>query len=128
CSISQRAAIAALEQGLDTVLEMKEAFERRRELVYNLLKEIPGVKTNLPQGAFYFFPDISSFFGKKDAQGNVIKDSADLALYLLNEGHVATVGGESFGNNKYIRLSYAASDENLKEALRRIKEALGKLA
>lgn len=127
CSIAQRAGIAALEQGLDTVLEMKEAFERRRELVYNLLKEIPGVKTNLPQGAFYFFPDISSFFGKKDSQGNVIRDSADLALYLLNEGHVATVGGDSFGNNNYIRLSYAASDENLKEALRRIKDALGKL-
>lgn len=128
CSIAQRAGIAALEQGLDTVLEMKDAFERRRELVYRLLKDIPGVKTNLPQGAFYFFPDISSFFGKKDPQGQVIKDSADLALYLLNEAHVATVGGDSFGNNNYIRLSYAASDENLKEALRRIKEALGKLA
>ncbi|PPL00314.1 aspartate aminotransferase [Parapedobacter indicus] len=127
CSIAQRAGIAALEQGLDTVLEMKDAFERRRELVYNLLKDIPGVKTNLPQGAFYFFPDISSFFGKKDPQGNVIKDSADLALYLLNEAHVATVGGDSFGNNNYIRLSYAASDESLKEALRRIKDALGKL-
>ncbi len=127
CSIAQRAGIAALEQGLDSVMEMKEAFERRRELVYNLLKDIPGVKTNLPQGAFYFFPDISSFFGKKDAQGNAIKDSADLALYLLNEAHVATVGGDSFGNNNYIRLSYAASDENLKEALRRMKEALGKL-
>jgi len=127
CSIAQRAGIAALEQGLDTVLEMKDAFERRRELVYNLLKDIPGVKTNLPQGAFYFFPDISSFFGKKDLQGNVIKDSADLALYLLNEAHVATVGGDSFGNNNYIRLSYAASDESLKEALRRIKDALGKL-
>ncbi|SFC60731.1 aspartate aminotransferase [Parapedobacter composti] len=127
CSIAQRAGIVALEQGLDTVLEMKEAFARRRELVYNLLKEIPGVKTNLPQGAFYFFPDISSFFGKKDPQGNAIKDSADLALYLLNEAHVATVGGDSFGNNNYIRLSYAASDESLKEALRRIKEALAKL-
>ncbi|MGK6353269.1 pyridoxal phosphate-dependent aminotransferase [Parapedobacter sp. DT-150] len=128
CSIAQRAGIVALEQGLETVLDMKEAFARRRELVYNLLKEIPGVKTNLPQGAFYFFPDISSFFGKKDPQGQVIRDSADLALYLLNEGHVATVGGDSFGNNNYIRLSYAASDESLREALRRIKEALGKLA
>lgn len=127
CSITQRAGIAALEQGLDSVLEMKNAFERRRQLVYELLKDIPGVKTNLPQGAFYFFPDISSFFGKQDPQGNVINDSADLALYLLNEAHVATVGGDSFGNNNYIRLSYAASDENLREALRRIKEALGKL-
>lgn len=128
CSITQRAGIAAYEQGLSSVLEMKEAFARRRELVYNLLKEIPGVKTNLPEGAFYFFPDISSFFGKKDAEGNVIKDSSDLALYLLNVGHVATVGGDSFGNNNYIRLSYAASDENLVEALRRIKDALAKLS
>lgn len=128
CSIAQRAGIAAYTQGLESVLEMKEAFARRRDLVYNLLKEIPGVKTNLPEGAFYFFPDISSFFGKKDTNGNIIKDSADLALYLLNEAHVATVGGDSFGNNNYIRLSYAASDESLKEALRRIKEALATLS
>ncbi len=128
CSIAQRAGIVAYEQGLESVLEMKEAFARRRQLVYDLLNDIPGVKTNLPQGAFYFFPEISSFFGKKDPEGNEIKNSADLALYLLNYGHVATVGGDSFGNNNYIRLSYAASDENLKEALRRIKDALGKLA
>jgi len=128
CSISQRAGIAAYEQGLESVMEMKTAFARRRELVYNLLKEIPGVKTNLPQGAFYFFPDISSFFGKKDAGGNVIKDSADLSLYLLNEAHVATVDGGSFGNNDYIRISYAAADDLLIEALRRIKSALAKLS
>lgn len=127
CSISQRAGIAAYEQGLESVLEMKEAFARRRQLVYDLLNDIPGVKTNLPDGAFYFFPEISFFFGKKDPEGNVINNSADLALYLLNYGHVATVGGDSFGNNNYIRLSYAASDENLKEALRRIKEALANL-
>jgi aspartate aminotransferase len=127
CSIAQRAGIAAYEQGLETVLEMKKAFARRRQLVYDLLNDIPGVKTNLPDGAFYFFPEISSFFGKKDQEGNVIKDSADLALYLLNVGHVATVGGDSFGNNNYIRISYAASDESLIEALRRIKEALAKL-
>ena len=128
CSIAQRAGIVAYEQGLETVLEMKKSFARRRQLVYDLLNDIPGVKTNMPDGAFYFFPEISSFFGKKDADGNEIKDSADLALYLLNVGHVATVGGDSFGNNNYIRLSYAASDESLVEALRRIKEALGKLA
>lgn len=128
CSIAQRAGIVAYEQGLDTVNEMKKAFERRRQLVYDLLKGIPGVKTNLPEGAFYFFPEISSFFGKKDADGNVIKNSSDLALYLLNVGHVATVGGDSFGNDNYIRLSYAASDESLVKALRRIKEALGKLS
>lgn len=128
CSISQRAGIVAYTAGLDSVNEMKEAFLRRRQLVYDLLNEIPGVKTNLPEGAFYFFPEISSFFGKKDQEGNVINNSADLALYLLNVGHIATVGGDSFGNDNYIRLSYAASDENLREALRRMKEALGKLS
>ncbi|MCS4167182.1 Aspartate aminotransferase [compost metagenome] len=128
CSISQRAGIVAYEQGLESVNKMKEAFARRRQLVYDLLTEIPGVRTNLPEGAFYFFPEISSFFGKKDQDGNVIKNSSDLALYLLNVGHVATVGGDSFGNDNYIRLSYAASDESLIEALKRIKEALGKLA
>lgn len=126
-SIAQRAGIVAYEQGLESVNEMKKAFERRRGLVYQLLNDIPGVKTNLPQGAFYFFPDISSFFGKKDSAGNTIKDSSDLALYLLNEAHVATVDGGSFGNNNYIRISYAASDEQLTEALTRIKAALAKL-
>lgn len=127
CSISQRAGIAAYNDGLESVLIMKEAFARRRQLVYDLLSDIPGVKTNLPEGAFYFFPEVSSFFGKKDPNGNVIKGSADLALYLLNFGHIATVGGDSFGNDNYIRLSYAASDENLIEALRRMKEALANL-
>lgn len=127
CSISQRAGIIAYNEGLASVQTMKEAFLRRRQLVFDLLNNIPGVKTNLPEGAFYFFPEISSFFGKQDLNGNVIKNSSDLALYLLNEGHIATVGGDSFGNDNYIRLSYAASDENLKEALRRMKEALGKL-
>lgn len=127
CSIAQRAGIVAYQAGLESVEEMKKAFERRRQLVYDLLNDIPGVKTNLPQGAFYFFPEISSFFGKKDPDGNVISNSADLALYLLNFGHIATVGGDSFGNNNYIRLSYAASDDNLREALRRMKEALAKL-
>lgn len=128
CSIAQRAGIVAYNSGLESVLKMKEAFARRRQLVYDLLNAIPGVKTNLPEGAFYFFPQISSFFGKKDLQGNVISNSSELALYLLNEGHVATVGGDSFGNDNYIRLSYAASDESLIEALRRIKEALAKLS
>lgn len=127
CSIAQRAGIIAYSEGLESVHQMKEAFLRRRQLVYDLLNDIPGVKTNLPEGAFYFFPEISSFFGKKDPDGNIIKNSSDLALYLLNFGHIATVGGDSFGNDNYIRLSYAASDENLKEALRRMKEALGKL-
>ncbi len=128
CSISQRAGIIAYQDGLEEVNRMKEAFFRRRQLVYDLLKDIPGVKTNLPDGAFYFFPEISAFFGKKDSQGQIIQNSADLALYLLNEAHVATVGGDSFGNDNYIRISYAASDENLIEALKRIKVALAKLA
>lgn len=128
CSIAQRAGIVAYNEGLESVKIMKEAFVRRRKLVYDLLNAIPGIKTNLPEGAFYFFPQVSAFFGKKDSQGNVIKGSADLALYLLNEGHIATVGGDSFGNNDYIRLSYAASDESLIEALRRMKEALAKLS
>lgn len=127
CSIAQRAGIAAYEGGLESVLEMKKAFERRRTLVYNGLKEIADVKVNLPEGAFYFFPDVSAFFGRKDSNGNVIANSSDLALYLLNDAHVATVGGDSFGNNDCIRLSYAASDEQLTEALRRIKFALEKL-
>lgn len=127
CSISQRAGIVAYNDGLESVNEMKEAFTRRRQLVYDLLTEIPGIKTNLPEGAFYFFPEVSAFFGKKDRNGNVINGSADLALYLLNFGHIATVGGDSFGNDNYIRLSYAASDENLIEALRRMKEALAVL-
>jgi len=127
CSIAQRAGIAAYEGGLESVLEMKKAFERRRTLVYNGLKEITDVKVNLPEGAFYFFPDVSAFFGRKDSNGNVIANSSDLALYLLNDAHVATVGGDSFGNNDCIRLSYAASDEQLVEALRRIKAALEKL-
>ncbi|MFZ4861871.1 pyridoxal phosphate-dependent aminotransferase [Sphingobacterium sp. Mn56C] len=128
CSIAQRAGIAAYAGGLESVNKMKEAFARRRQLVYDLLNDIPGIKTNLPDGAFYFFPEVKSFFGKKDPEGNLIKNSGDLALYLLNYGHVATVDGGSFGNDNYIRLSYAASDESLTEALRRIKEALAKLA
>lgn len=127
CSIAQRAGIAAYEGGLESVLEMKKAFERRRELVYNALKNIPDVKVNLPEGAFYFFPDVSAFFGRRDETGRAIKDSSDLALYLLNEAHVATVGGDSFGNNDCIRLSYAAADDQLVEALNRIKTALGRL-
>ncbi len=127
CSIAQRAGIAAYEQGLDSVKEMRNAFERRRELVYNALKEIKGLKVNLPKGAFYFFPDVSAFFGKVDQKGNRIENAEDLALYLLNEGHIATVSGDAFGNNDCIRLSYAASDEQLIEATSRMRSALEKL-
>ena len=126
-SISQRAGLAAYEGGLDSVKEMREVFLRRRDLVYGLLKDIPGLKVNVPGGAFYFFPDVSSFLGKSTENGEVIKNSEDLALYLLNTGHVAVVSGDSFGDPKSIRISYAAADEKLIEAMKRIKEALGKL-
>jgi len=126
CSITQRAGTAAYQGGLESVYEMRDAFKRRRGLVYDLLKDIDGVNTNLPDGAFYFFPDVTSFFGKS-FNGKTIKDADDLSIYLLEEGHVATVGGDSFGDPKSIRISYAAADDKLVEALRRIKEALGKL-
>ena len=127
CSITQKAGVAALEGGLDSVKQMRDEFKKRRDLVYGLLKEIDGVKVNLPDGAFYFFPDVTAFFGKS-YNGRVIKDADELSLYLLEEGHVATVGGDSFGDTKSIRLSYAAAEDKLIEAVRRIKEALGKLS
>lgn len=127
CSIAQRAGIAACEGGLESVLKMKEAFLKRRDLVYGLLRAIPGIKTNLPSGAFYFFPDVSSYFGKS-ANGEKIKDALDLSLYLLNEAHVALVSGDAFGDANSIRISYAASEEKLSEAMSRIAAALAKLA
>jgi len=126
CSITQKAGVAALEGGLESVLAMRAQFKKRRDLVYSLLKEIPGVKVNLPEGAFYFFPDVTSFFGKS-YNGNVIHDADELSIFLLEEAHVATVGGDSFGDKKSIRISYAAAEDKLVEAVRRIKAALGKL-
>ena len=126
CSIAQRAGIAACEGGLESVLKMKAAFLKRRDLVYGLLKAIPGIKTNLPSGAFYFFPDVSSYFGKS-ANGEKINDALDLSLYLLNEAHVALVSGDAFGDPNSIRISYAASEEKLSEAMKRIAAALAKL-
>lgn len=127
CSITQRAGIAAYEGGLETVKEMKEVFLRRRDLVYSLLKDVPGMKVNLPAGAFYFFPNVSSFYGKKTEDGEIINNAEDLALYLLNTGHVAVVSGDAFGDPESIRISYAAADDVLIEAMNRIKMALGKL-
>ena len=127
CSITQKAGIAAYEGGLVTVNEMKTVFKERRDLVYGLLKHISGLKVNLPGGAFYFFPDVSSFFGKRSPSGEIIKNAEDLSLYLLNTGHVATVSGDSFGDPNSIRISYAAANEKLIEAMKRIKEALGAL-
>jgi aspartate aminotransferase len=126
-SISQKAAEAALNGNNAPTLEMKDAFKRRRDLVLGMLKEIPGLIVNEPRGAFYVFPDVSSYFGRKDGD-KVIKTASDLCMYLLNKGHVSTVTGEAFGAPDCIRISYAASDDKLKSAMERIKTALGKLS
>ncbi|MCO4294799.1 pyridoxal phosphate-dependent aminotransferase [Solitalea sp. MAHUQ-68] len=119
CSIAQRAALTALTSDMTPTYEMREAFRKRRDIVYNLLKEMKGVKANLPDGAFYFFPDVSSFFGKS-YKGQVIKNADDLSILLLSEAHVSTVSGESFGDPNSIRFSYAASEAKLIEAMKRI--------
>ena len=126
-SIAQKAAEAAYTGSQQCVEDMRVAFERRRDLIVSLFREIPGVNINVPDGAFYLFPEVSSFFGKK-AGDVVINDANDLALYLLNEAHVATVSGDAFCCPGYIRLSYATSDENIIEAAARIKAALARLA
>ena len=125
-SIAQRAAKAAIEANPEDVTYMKDKFEERRSLVGKLLSEIDGVEINKPQGAFYMFPKISSFFGKSDGT-TTINNSDDLAEYILAVGHVATVSGGAFGSPECIRISYAASEENLIEAGKRLKSALNKL-
>lgn len=125
-SIAQKAAEAAYTGSQQCVEDMRQAFQRRRDLIVSLAKEIPGIRINHPEGAFYLFPEVSSFFGKTDGE-TTIKDAGDLALYLLDKAHVATVDGAAFCAPGYIRLSYATSDENIVEAMRRIKEALALL-
>lgn len=125
-SISQKAALAAYKGGLSCVEEMRAAFERRRNTVINLLKDISGLNVSNPMGAFYVFPQCNSFFGKS-YNGKTIYSSSDLAMYLLEEAHVACVGGDAFGAPDYLRLSYATSDENLLKAMQWIKTALAKL-
>lgn len=125
-SISQRAAFAAVAGDIAPTLKMVDEYRKRRELVHKLLKEIPGVKSNYPQGAFYFFPDVSHFFGLSDGQ-HTIKDGDDLCLYLLDKAHVSLVPGGAFGDPHCIRISYAASEKDLVEALRRLKETLAGL-
>lgn len=125
-SIAQKAAEAAYTGSQSCVEEMRQAFERRRNLVVSLAREIPGLKVNEPQGAFYLFPEVSAYFGKKFGD-RTIADANDLAMYLLEEGHVATVAGDAFCAPGYIRLSYATSDDNIKEAMSRIAKALSKL-
>ena len=126
CSVSQKAAEAAYTGTQAPVEEMRQAFERRRDLIVNLAKEIPGFEVNKPEGAFYLFPKCSYYYGKTDGS-RTINNADDLAMYLLEVGHVACVGGTSFGAPECIRMSYATSDENIVEAIKRIKEALSKL-
>ena len=126
CSVSQKAAEFAYTQSQECVEQMRQAFERRRNLIVKLAQDIPGLEVNVPQGAFYLFPKCSSFYGKS-YESTTINNSSDLALFLLEKGHVATVGGDAFGDPDCFRMSYATSDENIIEALRRIKETLALL-
>jgi len=127
CSIAQKAAVAALKGGRGAAEEMSAAYLRRRDLVLDLMKDIPGLKTYVPQGAFYIFPDVSAYYGKTTPSGQTIKNSSDLSMYLLNDAFVAAVSGDAFGADECIRFSFAASDEKLTEAMQRIKESLAKL-
>ncbi len=126
CSVSQKAAEFAYTQSQECVEQMRQAFERRRDLIVSLAREIPGLEVNVPQGAFYLFPKCASFYGKRCGD-RLIQNSTDLAMYLLEVGHVATVGGDAFGDPQCFRMSYATSDDNIREAMRRIGEALAKL-
>ena len=127
CSVSQKAAEFAYTSSQECVEQMRQAFERRRDLIVKLAKDIPGLEVNVPDGAFYLFPKCSSFYGKQTPDGQQIANSTDLAMYLLEKGHVATVGGDAFGDPECFRMSYATSDENIIEAMRRIKVALASL-
>ncbi|MBR5354334.1 MAG: pyridoxal phosphate-dependent aminotransferase [Bacteroidales bacterium] len=129
CSIAQKATVRAMQMDPNTsedIINMRNIFRQRRDMVYELLRDIPGLKVRMPQGAFYFFPDVSSYYGKS-FKGTKIENSTDMAFYLLNEANVATVMGSAFGDDTCIRLSYATSEELLREALRRIKDALANL-
>ena len=126
CSIAQRATLTALQSDLGPTKEMAKAYFKRRDIVYDLLKDIPGVKVNLPEGAFYFFPDMSDYFGKSDGN-TTIQNASELCIYLLENAHVSLVTGEAFGAPKCVRISYAASESDLMEAIKRIKSTLAKL-
>lgn len=126
CSVSQRAALEAYKASQDCVEDMRQAFERRRNLIVELAQDIPGLEVNVPQGAFYLFPKCNSFYGKSDGK-YTINNSTDFAMYLLEVGHVATVGGDAFGDKDCFRISYATSDENIIEAMKRIKSVLANL-
>lgn len=126
CSIAQRAALAAITSDLAPTNAMVEAYKKRREIVYELLKDIPGIKANYPQGAFYFFPDVSYYYGKSDGE-RTVKNGDDLCMFLLEKAHISLVPGSAFGDDNCVRLSYAASEEDLREALARMKKVLATL-
>lgn len=126
CSVAQRAALAAVLANPDVVKPMRDGFLKRRNMVLEMLKEIPGLKTNVPDGAFYVFPDISSYFGKSDGEYN-INNSADLCMYLLNSANLALVSGDAFGDDNCVRFSYATSEDRIIEAIKRLKNALARL-
>jgi aspartate aminotransferase len=126
CSIAQRAALAAITGDLKPTTDMVKQYHHRRDVVYNLLKDIPGIKTNYPQGAFYFFPDVSFYFGKSDGT-MIVKNSDDFCMFMLEKVHVSLVPGEAFGDEHCVRLSYAAAEKDLVEALKRMKNALATL-
>ncbi len=126
-SITQRAGVAALQMDKAELQPMVAAFRSRRDFMLKELSEIPGVRCPKPEGAFYLFPEVSAYFGKTDANGKVIGNSEDLCFYLLDDYHVALVPGIAFGDPNGLRISYAASQENLEEAMRRIKKGLGAL-
>ncbi len=126
CSIAQRAALAAITSDLGPTNQMVEEYRRRRDIVYKLLKDIPGIKTNYPEGAFYFFPDVSAYFGKSDGT-TVIKNADDFCIYMLEHAHVSLVSGAAFGAENCIRLSYAASEKEITEAIGNIRKVLERL-
>jgi aspartate aminotransferase len=126
CSIAQRAALAAITGDIQPTNQMVAEYRKRRDIVFKLLKEIPGVKANYPEGAFYFFPDVSAYYGKSDGT-TTVKNGDDFCLYMLETAHVSLVPGGAFGDEKCVRLSYAASEKDLVEALKRMKDALANL-
>lgn len=127
CSIAQRAALTAISSDLGPTFEMTKAYNERRQLVYDLLKEIPGIRINMPKGAFYFFPDVSHYFGKSTGDYS-INNASDLCMYILDKAHVSLVTGEAFGDPDCVRLSYAASEKDLREAIKRIAAVLSELS
>ena len=127
CAIAQKAAEKAMLSDPNEVNYMKDTFHKRRDLILELVNDIPGIKTNIPSGAFYVFPDVSYYFGKSDGT-TTINNSSDFCMYLLHDSHVALVAGEAFGSPNCVRISYAASDMHIKTAMKRIKKSLSKLS